>query len=186
MAVKANWIHLSVLISHFINHIIYSSWTTLKMTINRILSVNKQQIFWWQNQSVSYLIFLFKQTAYILNVQVWFSLIQFAKIFVTVIIQKTHNCDIIAIDQGSPHLQIIGMITPSESIREKWRHFRETSNKFIETCFCKNVLFLHIIFTKFAKPLRLVWWACRFFVWIQFYMSVFCCYLCNKCTVYDD
>jgi len=141
---------------HIINHIIYSSWTTLKMTINRILSDNKQQMFWWQNQIVSYLIFFFKQTTYVLNVQVWFSLIQCAKIFVTVIIQKPHNCDIIAIDQGSPHWQKIGMISPSESIREKWRHFRETSNNFIETCFCKNVLFLHIIFVKLAKPLRLV------------------------------
>ena len=30
-------------------------------------------------------------------------------------------------------------------MREKWRHDRETSNNFIETCFCKNLLLLLII-----------------------------------------
>ena len=28
------------------------------------------------------------------------------------------------------------LISPSENMREKWRHDRETSNSFIETCFC--------------------------------------------------
>jgi len=38
--------------------------------------------------------------------------------------------------------------SPSENMREKWRHDRETSNSFIETCFHKNVLFLCIIKKK--------------------------------------
>jgi hypothetical protein len=51
-------------------------------------------------------------------------------------------------------------------MREKWRQDRETSNNFIETCFCKNVLFLLIFFLiciwSVSLPLRLstiVLWA---------------------------
>ena len=34
---------------------------------------------------------------------------------------------------------------PLENMRVKWRHDRETSNSFIDTCFLKNVLFRSII-----------------------------------------
>jgi hypothetical protein len=36
------------------------------------------------------------------------------------------------------------LTSPSENMREKWRHDRETSNSFIETCFCKNVSSHHL------------------------------------------
>ena len=43
------------------------------------------------------------------------------------------------------------LTSPSENMREKWRHDRETSTSFIETCFCKNVFF----FTTFEKKMYL-------------------------------
>ena len=38
------------------------------------------------------------------------------------------------------------LTSPSETMREKWRHDRETSNSVIETCFCKNMVFFSQFF----------------------------------------
>ena len=38
------------------------------------------------------------------------------------------------------------LYSPSETMREKWRHDRESSNSVIETCFRKNMFFFHILF----------------------------------------
>jgi hypothetical protein len=48
--------------------------------------------------------------------------------------------------QGSPHLQKTGRL--DFSLKRTWgrsEDLTETSNIFIDTCFCKNVLFLRII-----------------------------------------
>ena len=87
--------------------------------------------------------------------------------------------------QGSPQ----GNLTsPSVNMREKWRHERETSNSFIETCFRKNVLFLHTAkrnkstfislwsrvraisanIGREFRPLRLAWWALMSTCWLLF------------------
>jgi hypothetical protein len=54
-------------------------------------------------------------------------------IYIIVIDRAHHTCK----EQGD-------LTSPSENMREKWRHDRKISNSFIETCFRKNV-FLPII-----------------------------------------
>jgi hypothetical protein len=45
------------------------------------------------------------------------------------------------------------LTTPSETMREKWRHDRETSNSVIETCFRKNMGFFTFFFILHLKCL---------------------------------
>ena len=42
------------------------------------------------------------------------------------------------------------LTSPSETMREKWRHDRENPNSIIETCFCQNVCFLTLFFCMIA------------------------------------
>jgi len=76
---------------------------------------------------------------------------------------------------SSPHLQKGDLTSPSENIREKWRHDRETSNKFIEACFHKNSIKMigicnliyrndfHSVFFSMPDSYILKWLSFHFF-----------------------
>ena len=78
------------------------------------------------------------------------------------------------------------LTSPSVNMRDKWRHDRETSNNFKETCFCKNVLvsaqhlkcdFANILLISFIFNFKFMFCTCIIVVdliFVDFRFYSFC------------